>query len=236
MLHSHQRTLDPAQTHVWYSKLGHAQSETEWAYDLLSLHERERAQRFRFRIHRARFVVARALLRILLGGYLRRPPEMIEFVYDAHGKPALRDQSLQFNVSHCEDRGLFAFNARHRLGVDIERVRPMMDMIQIAERFFSSSEAQTLSSLPLNSRDDAFFRCWTRKEAFIKATGEGLSFPLERFVVSCDEPACLLHLDADKDEASNWALHHLAPEAGYVGALAVRDRESLLLNFSFPFD
>jgi 4'-phosphopantetheinyl transferase len=188
----------------------------------LSEDERERAARFRFEIHRRRFIVARGLLRQALSAYLGTAPRDIRFSYGAKGKPALLGNPFQFNVSHSEEMAVYAFALRMPLGVDVEHVRPMDDLKAIAQRFFSPGEWAVIEAMRPDQQVDAFFRCWTRKEAYIKATGDGLSYPLDKFDVSVNGRAKMLSIEDDAAEASQWSMHDIALPAGYFGALAFR--------------
>jgi 4'-phosphopantetheinyl transferase len=198
------------------------------ADEMASLHatlaedERERAARFRFEIHRRRFIAARGLLRQALSEYLGIAPAEIRFSYGARGKPAIIGSPLQFNVSHSEELAVYAFSLDMPLGVDVEHVRRLEDLEGIAQRFFSPGEWALIEARPPEERIDAFFRCWTRKEAYIKATGDGLSYPLNEFDVSVNGPAKMLTIGGNPAEASQWSMHDLALPEGYVGALAFR--------------
>jgi 4'-phosphopantetheinyl transferase len=209
--------------HAWFVSLDRsAYSDCDWDA-LLSPEEHQRAACFRFARDRDRFIVAHGILRRVLGSYLREPPTLI---YGTNGKPALACGSLHFNLSHADDRALIAVSATVELGVDLERVRHEPDAVRIAEYCFSPSERKALSLLPHTRRAEAFFKCWTRKEAFVKALGDGLSYPLTEFSVSLDEPADesarILDLGGDKRAAAQWSVHHLAPEPGFVAAIVAR--------------
>lgn len=177
------------------------------------------------------FVVARGVLRMLIGRYLVQPPQDIVFTYSKYGKPALpllQDGSnLQFNVSHSGGLALLAFCWDAAVGIDVERKRPLPHSEQIAERFFSEQENQIFKSLPAEQRSPAFFNGWTRKEAYIKAIGEGLSCPLDAFDVTLapGEPARLLRIHGRKQAASAWSLHAFTPRPDYTAALAVTGRD-----------
>jgi 4'-phosphopantetheinyl transferase len=194
---------------------------------LLSVEERARAGRFVFEDDRRRYTVARAQLRRLLGERLGERPEAVELTYGAHGKPALAPRhagsGLRFNVSHCGDVAVHAFTRGREIGVDVEAVRALPDADQIAARFFSPRENQAYQALPSSERPVGFFNCWTRKEAYIKALGEGLAHPLQRFDVSLapGEPARLLRVDDTAGEDCGWTLHGFDPGAGFVAALVV---------------
>ena len=192
----------------------------------LSHSEAQRASRFRFDKDRNQFTIARGLLRTLLGQYLGTSATEIEFAFSEKGKPSVAGpavSNLQFNVAHSGELILLAFSRGRRLGVDIEQVRTDFATAEIADRFFSKSEVQCLRSIPASDRHEAFFRCWTRKEAYIKATGDGLSLPLHQFDVTlrAGEPAHLLATRPDPSEAERWAMYHLHVQPGYAAALVV---------------
>ena len=199
--------------------------------------EMERAARFRFEHLQRSFVLARGALRVLLGRYLNMRARDLQFHYGSKGKPSLADARprLQFNASHSHDLALFAFTLDCEIGVDVEAVRPMPDIEDIARRFFCAEETAELMSLPAGQRNDSFFLCWTRKEAYIKATGEGLSTPLDAFRVTLrsGEAARMLHLASDPIAAEAWSLHNLTPAPGYAAALAYRDSPRPLQTFPF---
>jgi len=206
--------------HIWFVSLDrNAHSDCDWDA-LLSREVRQRAAGFRFARDRDRFIVAHGILRRVLEGYLPQPPTLI---YGTNGKPALACGSLYFNLSHTDDRALIAVSATGELGVDLERVRLEPDASGIADYCFSPLERMLLSRVPQTRRAEAFFKCWTRKEAFVKALGDGLSYPLKEFSVSLDEPsdapAHILDLGGDKRTAAQWSVHHLVPEPGFVGAI-----------------
>lgn len=193
----------------------------------LSADERSRAARFRFDIHRTRFTAGRAVLRHLLASYLKMRPDEVSFRYSAHGKPSLAgsaaDSGLRFNFSNAGGMALAAFVLDREVGVDLEELKRVADFAAIAERYFSAAENEAMRALPPESRDAAFFTCWTRKEAYIKALGEGLSVPLDSFDVTLapGEPPRLLATRGETGGAPRWSLHALDPGPGYVGALAV---------------
>jgi 4'-phosphopantetheinyl transferase len=205
---------------------------------LLSADERERAARFAFAHLRRSFTLARGALRILLGRTLGMAPAAIRFVYGEKGKPGLAEPGrVRFNMSHSGELALIAIGLDCELGVDIERIRPLPDLQEIAARFFSREEETELMALPEDLREAAFFRCWTRKEAYIKAIGDGLSAPLDGFAVSLrdGEPARMIQIGGDAAAAGAWRLHHLDVEPGYVAALAYRG-ERHIIRVSPPAD
>jgi 4'-phosphopantetheinyl transferase len=191
----------------------------------LSPDERARAVRFRFDRDRRRFVACRVALRTILGRRLDVPASEVRFEYGAHGKPALARgaDGLEFNVSHREDVAVIALTEGRRIGVDVEHLRKVEDAETLAARFFSSSEQESLRSVADSDRDEAFLACWTRKEAFVKALGEGLSLPLDSFSVSLapDAEPALLGWAGREDELRAWALYSWRPAPGYLAAVAV---------------
>jgi 4'-phosphopantetheinyl transferase len=211
--------------HLWAIALDPPETRVRGLGELLSGDERARAERFHFDRHRRRFTVGRGALRELLGGYLDREPRGIELGYGEKGKPYLPGGELRFNLSNSSELALVAVAAEIEVGVDLERLRPLPDALDIAERFFSLPERRVLAAVPEPGREEAFFRCWTRKEAYLKAVGDGLTVALDRFDVTLDAAgeARILALDGDPGRAARWTLVHLDPAPGYLGALAVPD-------------
>jgi len=224
--------LSAGEVHVWCADLDQPSLGLPGLQESLDAEELARASRFRFERDRDRFIARRGLLRDLLGRYLVIPARQIRFTYNDFGKPELAvvspavldQEALSFNLSHSAGLALYAFTRKSQVGVDIELVRSDFQHEQVAERFFSINERLALSSLPAQERAQAFFACWTRKEAYIKAHGEGLSLPLDQFDVSLapGEPARLLAARGGLEGVEQWSLQHLTPALGYVGALAVR--------------
>jgi 4'-phosphopantetheinyl transferase len=216
------------EVHVWQASLEVLPQEQERLHRILDAEERSRADRFRFPKDRRHYTVARGVLRLLLARYLHTSPEALNFSYNQYGKPALIEDlnpnKLQFNLSHSGERVLYAFALQRELGIDIEwRDRHIGEMEQIAKRYFSPYETQQLLALPESQRVSGFFNCWTRKEAYIKARGRGLSLPLHEFDVTLKpvEPAQLLATRDDPTHASRWVMRELKPGRDYVAALAV---------------
>jgi len=213
--------------HVWHALADPAGLEISCLQPLLSEEENIRAARFRFEKNRNEFVVSRGMLRRLLGCYLGVSPRNICFAYSSYGKPSMavpRGQlALSFKASHSDGMVVCAFDRKHRVGIDVEKVRQDCNVEEVAERFFSVAERDALRSLRAHEKHDAFFRCWTRKEAYIKARGEGLSLPLHGFDVSLlpGKPAALLSTRPDANAAARWSLHDLIVGSGYAAALVV---------------
>ena len=192
---------------------------------VLSKAEQERVARFAFARDRNRYAVARGILRQLLGGYLGEPSQDVTLDVLPHGKPILaataRISTLRFNLSHSHQFALFAFCLDHELGIDIEKIKPQVAFEGIEGRYFSPKERAELETLPRDLRSEGFFLCWTRKEAYVKARGEGLNVPLESFSVSLTpgKPAVLQSSDEER-----WSLYTLDPTAGFVAALVAEGR------------
>jgi 4'-phosphopantetheinyl transferase len=214
--------------HVWRAELEQPEERVRQLAQTLSQDEQDRAGRFYFERHRRRFIVARAMLRAILGRYLGLDPGQLEFRYGSRGKPylAARFSQLEFNLAHSRELALYAFTQGREIGIDLEHLRSIADIEQISARFFSARENATLSAFPENQRLRAFYNCWTRKEAYLKATGEGLTHPLDQFDVSLapGEPARLLRVQGDPLEAARWSLQALEPASDYIAAIALRSR------------
>ncbi|MBB4637661.1 4'-phosphopantetheinyl transferase family protein [Longimicrobium terrae] len=218
--------LGADEVHVWRASLRPSPAALARMEAHLGADERDRASRFRFAEHRTAFVAGRGAQREILARYTGLAPAAHRYRTTSHGKPMLdgADGRLRFNVSNAGDMALYAVTLEREIGVDLEALKPMPDGIDIAKRFFSAPENEIFAALPETDRELAFFQCWTRKEAYIKAVGEGLSMPLDRFDVSFrpGEPARLLATRGDPDEAGRWTLRELHPGPGYVGAIVVR--------------
>jgi 4'-phosphopantetheinyl transferase len=212
------------EVHVWRAELEQDEAVLRGLEWLLSEDERARAAKFHFRRDRDHFVAARGALRTILGRYAGAPPASLRFTYNEYGKPALSGGgALRFNASHSHGLALYAVTEGREVGVDVEQLRADVAGFDIAQRFFSRHEVAALRALPRQAHAGAFFDCWTRKEAYIKARGEGLSHPLEGFSVSLapGEPAALLRTEDDPAEASRWSLVELPAGDGFRAALAV---------------
>ena len=212
--------------HVWAAALDAGPERLAACARLLAADERERAGRFHFARDRDAYIAGRGMLRLLIGRYLARAPETLDISYSDYGKPCLAGGELRFNLAHSAGLALYAFAAHTELGVDVEAERDLPDALPIARRFFSAAEYDALRALPPDEQPAAFFRCWTRKEAFIKAVGEGLSYPLDRFQVSLrpDQAPALLSVDGHAPGAREWTLVDLPLPAAYTGALAFKGR------------
>ena len=210
---------------VMTTRLNVASETVQSSMALLSDAERRRANRFAFARERNRFIVARGRLRQLLAARLDVQPESIEFVCGANGKPSLgprfADSNLRFNVSHCDDLAVYVFSSGCEVGIDVEAIRWMPDADDIAARLFSPHENDEYRALDWRDKPLGFFNCWTRKEAFIKALGDGLSHPLDSFDVSLGpaEPAKILRVDNTPGDRCGWSVESFSPAPGFVAAV-----------------
>jgi 4'-phosphopantetheinyl transferase len=232
-------TLANDEVHVWRVSLDQPQSRLRSLRETLAPDEQVKAERFYFQEDRDRFIVARAVLRAILGSYSGLDPSRLCFRYNSYGKPILSqgriNSDLRFNLSHSHELALLAVSRGRELGVDVESIRPELAAASIADRFFSPPEVAMLHALPAHLQTEAFFNCWTRKEAYIKARGEGLSLPLDKFDVSKAPPEPILILESTRSRRdSRWSLVELAPGAGYAAALVVEGRDWQLKCGQWP--
>ncbi len=215
------------EVHVWQAMLDQPRFRREAFRRTLAADEQTRAERFHFAKDHEHFIVARGVLRAILGRYLNRVPGSLSFCYGAHGKPGLAGavgvDTIRFSVSHSHGAALYALARGREVGIDIERVRNDLPVAELSERFFSRSEAARLRALPVAAQGEAFFRSWTRKEAYIKALGGGLSIPLDRLDVTqaAGQPGTVLAMQRNPSQASRWSVQELPATPGYVAALAV---------------
>lgn len=222
--------LGGQEIHVWRSFLDQHSEQTRSLAQTLSFDERERARRFRFHTHRRRFIAGRGFLRAILAYYLNREPGDIRFSYGVNGKPELCKKFCQkpfrFNLSHSNGLALYAITCEAEIGVDVEFIQPLSSVEEIAKRFFSPNEVAVFLAIPASQKLKAFYNCWTRKEAFIKAKGAGLAYPLHQFDVSLipEEPATFLSISGDVSRAAGWSLVELAPAPDYAAAIAYEGR------------
>lgn len=216
--------LAPDEVHVWCIALDQNPALVEQFHATLASDEQERAAKFYFPKDRQHFIVARGLLRLILGRYLNQAPAQLRFVYNAYGKPSLETTpSIHFNLSHSKGLALLGVSSDRELGIDLEYIRTDFPFEQVAKSVFSVSEQAILRSLPDALKPEAFFNAWTRKEAYIKALGQGLSIPLDQFDVAFvpGEPAALREVRGTWSNGHNWTLQHLTPAPDYAGAIAV---------------
>jgi len=232
-------SLARSDVHVWRIALAQTEAVHQKLRATLSEDEQRRAAQFKFEKLQKRFVTARGALRDILSRYTGLAAEKIAFEYEARGKPKLAEtinhNGVCFNLAHTENLALCAVTCGRPVGVDVEFIRRLDDAERIARRFFSPRESAAFCALPPEQQPVAFFNCWTRKEAFIKALGEGLSHPLNQFEVSFveGEPAALLCTRPDPREATLWTLQALHPAPNYAGALVVAGNHVVLKHWQW---
>lgn len=218
-------SLGEHEVHVWRVPVDTSAADLASLQAVLSAEELAKAQRFVFERDRTCSIVAHSILRILAGRYVQTSPSLLRFTLNKYGKPALESPGLplQFNLSHSANLVLCAFAWRRNLGVDVEYMRANIDYDELARYCFSPFEQEILGGLSSDAKHQAFYNCWTRKEAYIKARGMGLSLPLDIFDVSLlpGDEAALLHSREDPGEVQRWLMRRLLPGDGYAGALAV---------------
>lgn len=222
--------LGPRELHVWAVPL-HGNPDPFAA--LLSPSELQRLERFRFADHRRRYQIGHGALRAILGGYLGKHPVDLEFVQGPRGKPYLAEKGPYFNLSHSGKLALIGVCATE-LGLDCEKVRHLESLGEIARKHFSESEFAALEALDGDARQLAFYRCWTRKEAYIKALGEGLSMPLDTFDVTLGETPALVSCRDGREDPSHWSMLDLSPAPDFVAAAALRARDVVVKRFRLP--
>jgi 4'-phosphopantetheinyl transferase len=214
--------------HVWATSLAVEPAVLEKLAHTLAPDEQERAQRFKFDLHRNRYLAGRGALRAILAQYLATNPAQLRFDYLANGKPVLAGEfasaGIHFNLAHTGDLALVAVTRMSLVGVDVEWVRPVKDVDHLVARFFSRREDELFQKVPVEEKPAAFFNLWTRKEALLKATGEGITRSLSLVEVSFlpGEPARLLAISGDAKAAQQWEMREFAPTQGFVGAVAIQ--------------
>jgi 4'-phosphopantetheinyl transferase len=232
-------TLPPNEIHVWRAFLDQPMPLVTWFARQLSADERKRAARFHFAHDQRRFTVSRGLLRILLSGYMQCSPESIQFCYTPYGKPTLAEGTgtmlPHFNLSHSHELVLYAFSRTQEPGIDVELVRPIAEAKRIAERFFSARENAVLAALAPAEMQKYFFIYWTRKEAYLKARGIGLSADQESIDTDLlsEQQVDAQGGDENAQKGAQWFLHDLAPAPGYVGALATQEYDTRIVYWQW---
>lgn len=213
--------------HVWCVSLEVGETRLHSLKDLLSEDERSRAESYHFERHRRRYIACRGQLRKILAGYIQCSTTSIEFQYGDRGKPDLAAgqtaSKTKFNVSKSEELALIAVTNAGHIGIDIEHLRPVSDAAKLAQRYFAAPEVETLLSAPTSLHERIFLEIWTRKEAFIKATGQGLSYPLNQFAVSAahTDPVVTVKFLPDSAKSEDWHLTNISPQKDVLAAVAV---------------
>ena len=229
--------LPAGEVHLWSARLDPPEDLLRQYAGVLSEDERCRAERFRVGSLRNHYIAGRGTLRMLLARYLQTDPASFSLSYQAHGKPELgppwKACGVEFNVSHSHELAVYAFTRGREIGVDVEWIRPMPNAAELLNRFFSPEEVQQWRQMPAERQLPAFFQGWTRKEAWLKAVGSGLSFPLNQFCVTLDDPARVLSIRGDADEATQWWLESCEPCDGYVATVAMRGHAGAVRKWRF---
>ena len=229
--------LPTGEVHLWSARLEVPDDLLRQCASVLSADERQRAERFRAGSLRNHYIAGRGMLRMLLGRYLRTDPTSFALSYQTHGKPELgppwKAYGLEFNVSHSHELAVYAFTRGSQIGADVEWIRPMPNAAALLERFFSPEEVRQWQHIPTERQLRAFFQGWTRKEAWLKAMGSGLSFPLNQFCVTLDDPARVLSVRGDTAEAAQWRLESCVPCEGYVATVAIRGEKGAVRRWRF---
>ena len=221
-------TLNTSDIHLWKQNLKVSDLEVNKCFEILNQEEKIKAKKFFFEEHKRRFIVARGTLRTILGRYLNTPASTIEFTYSSQGKPRLTNKlgedKLQFNLSHSYDLAIYGVTYNCVIGVDIEHIRPILEIKKLAKRFFCSREYNYISLLTSPELEKTFFKLWTAKEAYLKATGEGIGRGLDKVEVSLDSYPQLLKLP-NNQSLLNWTIFFLIPHPSYQGAVVFRANE-----------
>ena len=216
------------EVHIWHASLDQLPPTVSRLLDLLSDDERARADRFHFEHDREHFIIARGVLRSILGKYLGSSPEKIQLKYGDHGKPVLPGTPpLRFNLAHSNNLMLLAVTLRHEIGIDLEYLRLMPDALDIANRFFTKTENKALRTLPESQKLEGFFIHWVCKEAYLKALGDGLAKPLDQFEIlsTLRRPQGLLKVADHPNESKRWFFQVFRPTDGYISALAMEQKD-----------
>lgn len=224
----HAQVLHDNEVHLWRACTDQPDPVLHMLAQTLSNDERSRSERYYIERDRQRFIASRGILRMILSSYLQTSPGSIKFRYSKYGKPLLDEaigiNNLNFNISHSAGLAIIAIVLTKAIGVDLEKIRPVPEAEQIVRKLFSQNECEIFCELSETAKLEAFFNCWTRKEAYIKARGRGLSLALDQFAVSFapGEPARLLCVEKDLIDTTRWSISAFTPASGYAAALAVQ--------------
>jgi len=233
-------TLLHNDVHVWRASLDQQAEQLKWLAQTLAADESLRAEGFYFERDKKRFIAGRGILRTILGRYLGIEPDQLQFFYSPRGKPTLAktpgESTLRFNLAHSQGLALYAITYEREIGVDLERIRHIAEAEQIVDHYFSAGEKAVFHALAEHEKHGAFFTCWTRKEAYLKACGKGLTEALNQIDVSLapGEPARLLSIEGNVLEAARWSLQELRPAFGFVATLAVEGHNWNLACWHWP--
>lgn len=225
------KSIENDRVDIWQTSLIRSSLAIKELASSLNIEERSRADKFKLEIHRNRFIVARGVLRQILSLYLDLNPNKIEFIYSDRGKPYLSEDrlNLQFNLSHSEDLAVYAITQNKKIGIDVEYINSKNDCLDIARRFFSAKEIKTIEAATKAERSQLFFQFWTAKEAYLKATGEGLSGSLDKVEMNLEKGKYIYTIDGKN--IPNWQLYKFEPIEKYLATVAVEIETEGLLNF-----
>lgn len=222
--------------HIWQLNISKTKSHYDYFYNLLSKDEKLKIEQFKFKKDKITSALARGALRLLLSKYLNCPIDTIIFKYGEYGKPELAgNKTVKFNISHAGEIIVIALTENNDLGIDVEQIKYNFNVLDVVNSYFSKTEIEYLNKLPKATQTEAFFRGWTRKEAFIKAKAKGLSFPLDTFCVSIDsdKKAELLETLWDMEEKKLWQIIPFETEPNYKAALAIKNEIKTIEYFKF---
>lgn len=224
--------------HIWHAHTDISEHQLNELFNVLSPEEIDRANRFYFKSDRKQYVVARGILRNVLSYYCDQLPNQHKFVYNHYGKPFLEINNIRFNVSHSQSRILIGFTNEREIGVDIEYIKTFERAEEIVSRYFSDYEKNEFHKLPDFLKNTAFINCWTRKEAYIKACGIGLSMPLDQFSVSFipGDPARLIDIKNEKREKDRWTLKDLKYDHNYIAATVVKGHDLIFKDWEISWN
>lgn len=229
----------PNQTHVWKVNFIQQINNIPFFLSLLSTDEKDKASKFRFKKDQNQYIISRGALRLSSASYLNIDPKKIEFKYGKYGKPEFDfNCNLKFNVSHSGDIGVLGFVLNSDIGIDVEKIKDDFDVLDIVSNYFSELEIETLKKLPKERHTEYFYRCWTRKESFIKAKSLGLTFPLDSFSVciNSDKKTELLETKWDINEKDTWKLFTFSPQQNYIGAVSIQGNVNAIEYFNLNID
>jgi 4'-phosphopantetheinyl transferase len=229
-LFSQFKSIEDDRVDIWQTSSIRSSLEIQEFSSSLNTEERSRADKFKLEIHKNRFIIARGALRQILSIYLDRNPNKIDFIYSDRGKPSLLENylNLQFNLSHSEDLIVCAVTQNKKIGIDVEYINNKNDCLGIAKRFFSPKETETIDSATERERYRLFFQFWTAKEAYLKATGEGLSGSLDKVEINLDKEKYTYTIDGENNP--NWQLYQFEPTEKYLATVAVEIGTGKLLT------
>ncbi|WOD43237.1 4'-phosphopantetheinyl transferase family protein [Hwangdonia lutea] len=230
------KELIPKTIHIWVININDVIHKIDNLKHVINKAEKEKASNFHFKKDQNKYIMSRGALRVLSACYLNRNAKEIEFEYGEYGKPEYNfDSDLKFNISHSGDLIVLSFVKEFDIGVDIEKVKADFDIFEIAANFFSDLEIKTLKKVPKDKQVEYFYRCWTRKESFIKAKAMGLSFPLDSFSVciNSDKKTAVLETKWDINEKDTWSLFTFSPQPNYIGAVSIQGNINAIEYFNF---